>query len=258
MTDGGSSMSDTQMPGPRRSGVQVISRAAMILHLLARSPTGLTLPEVVNRTGLAKSTAYRILSALEQEQIVESFDNRYRVGRILTRVAMSETEQVRLRARPFLEALAADLHETVDITVLVGDQIMIIDQIFWMRQLTAGHTVGSTLPAANTASGWALVACSPSHAGLAPAAARAFEARAEVAGQTMDAILARIRREKIAVDEGGLAGISATATFAIDDVGNAFALGVPVPTVRFADQAATIRETLLKVRPEFERIVSGR
>jgi DNA-binding IclR family transcriptional regulator len=247
----------TPMPEARRSGVQVISRAAAILHLLARSPTGLTLAEVVKRSGLAKSTAYRILSALEDEQIVESFDNRYRVGRILTRVAMSETEQVRLRARPFLEALAAELHETVDITVLVGDQIMIIEQIFWMRELTAGHLTGSTLPAANTASGWVLVACAPSYAGLA-SAAPAFEARANAAGETMDQRLARIRKEKIAVDEGGLAGISATATFAIDDAGNAFALGVPVPTLRFAAEAARIRAVLLKARPEFERIVSGR
>jgi DNA-binding IclR family transcriptional regulator len=253
MTEGGTSIPEPQ----RRSGVQVISRAAMILHMLARAPTGLTLAEVVKRSGLAKSTAYRILSALEQEQIVESFDSRYRVGRILTRVAMSETEQVRLRARPLLEMLATELHETVDITVLVGDQIMIIEQIFWMSHLTAGHSVGSTLPAANTASGWALIACSPSIAGLG-AAAPAFEARAEVAGETMESILARIREQKIAVDEGGLAGISATATFATDVVGNAFALGVPVPTVRFPDQAEKIRGALLKARPQFERIVSGR
>jgi DNA-binding IclR family transcriptional regulator len=235
----------------------VITRAATILHLLARAPTGLTLAEVVKRTGLAKSTAYRILSALEQEQIVESFDSRYRVGRILTRVAMSETEQLRLRARPFLEALAAELHETVDITVLVGDQIMIIEQIFWMRELTAGHMLGSTLPAANTASGWALVACSPNYAGL-PAVTPAFEARANVAGESVEARLQRIRHERVAVDEEGLAGISATATFAVDDAGNAFALGVPVPTVRFAGEAARIRATLLRVRPDFERIVSGR
>lgn len=249
--------SQTRAPGARRSGVQVISRAAMILHMLARSPTGLTLAEVVKRSGLAKSTAYRILSALEDEQIVESFDNRYRVGRILTRVALSETEQVRLRVRPFLEALAAELRETVDITVLVGDQIMIVDQIISMRQLTAGHGIGATLPAANTASGWALVACSPSYAGLA-LVATAFEARAEVDGESMDTRLARIRKDKIAVDVEGLAGISATATFATDDAGNAFSLGVPVPTVRFPEQAARIRTTLLKVRPEFERIVSAR
>jgi DNA-binding IclR family transcriptional regulator len=237
--------------------VQVITRAATILHMLARSPTGLTLAEVVKRSGLAKSTAYRILSALEQEQIVESLDSRYRVGRILTRLATSETEHVRLRVRPFLEMLAAELRETVDLTVLVGDQIVIVDQIISMRQLTAGHGIGATLPAANTASGWALVACSPSYAGLA-LVATAFEARAEVDGDTMDARLERIRRDRIAVDQEGLAGISASATFATDDDGNAFALGVPVPTVRFPEQAARVRTTLLRVRPEFERIVSGR
>jgi DNA-binding IclR family transcriptional regulator len=243
-------------PAARRSGVQVISRAATILNLLARSPAGLTLAEVVKRSGLAKSTAYRILLALEEEQLVESYDNRYRVGRILARSAMAETEQVRLRARPFLERLAVELHETVDITVLVGDQIMIIEQIFWMRELTAGRMVGSMLPAARTASGLALLACSPSYAEYA-AAAPAFEARATGTGEALEARLAKVRKDGIAVDSVGLEGVSATAIFAVDDVGNAFALGVPVPTVRFAPQADRIRATLLEARPEFERIVRG-
>jgi DNA-binding IclR family transcriptional regulator len=236
--------------------VQVISRAANILHILAAAPTGLPLAEVVKQSGLAKSTAYRILLALEEEQIVESFDNRYRVGRILARSAMSGTEQVRLRARPLLERLAGELHETVDITVLVGDQIMIIEQIFWMRELTAGPMVGSMLPAAQTASGLALLACSPSYLELV-AAAPGFQARASKAGESLDVKLARVRAERIAVDEEGLTGVSATATFAVDDAGHAFALGVPVPSVRFREQAATIRAALLRTRPEFERVVRG-
>jgi DNA-binding IclR family transcriptional regulator len=239
----------------RRSGVQVISRAAAILHLLAREPTGLTLTEVVTRTELAKSTAYRILLALEEEQIVESFDGRYRIGRILARSALSETEQVRLRARPFMERLATELQETVDLAVLVGDQIMIIDQMRWVRELTAGSSIGSMLPAVSTASGLALLACSPAYEEftiglqeMEPSELEAFKAQ-----------IAHIREEQLAcVEEGYHVGISGFATFAQDEAGNAFALGVPVPSVRFVQRSRAISKTLLEAQPEFQRIVSGR
>jgi DNA-binding IclR family transcriptional regulator len=240
----------------RRSGVQVISRAATILHMLAAAPAGLTLGEVVARSGLAKSTAYRILSTLEHEQLVESFDNRYRIGHVLGRQTTPEIEKVRSRVRPLLERLATELRETVDISVLVGDQIMIVEQAFWMRQLAAGHGSGSMLPAAKTASGMALLACSPNYAESGLTAAE-LEARAVEAGESVDAMLARVRRDKIAVDLGRLPGVAAMATFAVDDHGNAFAMGVPVPAIRFGDKEPRIRKTLLGARPEFERIVKG-
>jgi DNA-binding IclR family transcriptional regulator len=241
----------------RRPGVQVISRAATILHMLAAAPAGLTLGEVVARSGLAKSTAYRILSTLEHEQLVESFDNRYRLGHVLGRQTTPQIEKVRVRVRPLLERLAAELRETVDTSVLVGDQIMIVEQAFWMRQLAAGHRSGSMLPAAKTASGMALLACSPNYAESGLTAAE-LGARAVEAGESVEAMLARIRRDKIAVDLGRLPGIAAMATFAVDDHGNAFAMGVPVPAGRFGDKEPRIRKTLLGARAEFERIVNGK
>jgi DNA-binding IclR family transcriptional regulator len=200
---------------------------------------------VVERTGLAKSTAYRLLLALEEEQLVESFEGRFRIGAALSRSATSDAEQVRLRARPFMERLAAELEETVDLAVLVGDQIMIVDQMRWARELTAGSTIGTMLPAWSTASGRALLAGSPEHVELS--GALGDDAREE---------LKRVRRSKIAVVEQGFhEGISGVATYAVADERSCFALGVPVPTVRFHERLPEIRRALLAARPEFERIV---
>ncbi len=235
--------------------MQVISRAASILHLLAREPAGLTLAEVVARTELAKSTAYRILLALEEEQILESFDGRYRIGRILGRSTISDAEQVRMRARPFMERLATELQETVDLAVLVGEQIMIVEQMRWVRELTAGSIVGALLPAVQTASGWALLACSPQYERLA----RSAQALEEAQRPRFEEAIREVREGLVAVVEDGYhEGISGLATFAQDETGNAFALGVPVPTVRFRSRCAEIRAALLRARPEFQRVVSGR
>ncbi len=74
-----------------------------------------------------------------------------------------------------------------------------------------------------------------------------------------DAELAETRRTKIAVVEDGYnKGISGVATFAQDDSGGCFALGVTVPTVRFFEQVDHLRRALRKARPEFQRIVAGR
>jgi DNA-binding IclR family transcriptional regulator len=235
----------------RRGGVQVISRAALILRLIAREQMGLTLSEVVTATGLAKSTAYRILQALAEEEIVEQFGGRFRIGSLLRSTAMSDSEDVRLRARPFMEQLASDLQETVDLGVLVGDQVMIVEQMRWVRELTAGADVGSLLPALRTASGRALMACLPTWREYALT-------RSDTDGSSLLAELTRIRRSKVAVVEDGVhLGIAGIATFVVSGE-RAFALGVPVPTVRFAREVAHLRRVLLEVRPEFERIVAGR
>jgi len=235
----------------RRAGVQVISRAAAILHMLAREQTGLTLTEIVARTGLAKSTAYRIVVALQAEDLIESFDGRFTLGRILRGTTMSNSEEVRVRARPFMERLASELKETVDLSVLVGDQLMIVEQMRWLRELTAGAVVGSLMPAAKTSSGRALLACMPNYREFA--LARDGEDQRWLLDE-----LTRIRRSKIAIsDQGYHTGISGIATFARDNSGNGYALGVPVPSVRFHEQLPNLRRALLAARPEFERIVSG-
>jgi DNA-binding IclR family transcriptional regulator len=253
-------VSSTEKPagtGARR-GVQVISRAATILRILSREPAGLTLAEVVARTGLAKSTVYRLLLALQDERLVEGFENRFRIGPILARSAMAETERVRLRMRPLIERLAVHLEETVDLSVLVGDHVMFIDQVRWTRELTAGAVVGGMLPAHACASGKALLAASSYYSDFVLSGPLERETPATVTDPAaLSNELEEVRRTKIAVDrEGHYRGVCGVATYALASDETAIALGIPVPAVRFEEREEDLRRTLLEIRPRFEAIVS--
>lgn len=64
-------------------GIQVIARAGQMLRAIRESPGGLTQSELAERLGLPRSTIHRILSALEDEELVASGRGprgRYRLG----------------------------------------------------------------------------------------------------------------------------------------------------------------------------------
>ena len=67
--------------GPKQS-IQVLSRAANVLRALEGEPEGLSLGQISQRVGLARSTVQRIVDALRSEQFV---------------IAASPTAGVRLR-----------------------------------------------------------------------------------------------------------------------------------------------------------------
>ena len=53
-----------------RSGIQVIARAAAVLRALKDAPAGLSLGQIAERLGLARSTVQRIVQALQDERLV--------------------------------------------------------------------------------------------------------------------------------------------------------------------------------------------
>ena len=60
----------TRVETADRNGVQVVHRAAAILRALRDETNGLTLSQIADRVGLARSTVYRLVAALEQERFV--------------------------------------------------------------------------------------------------------------------------------------------------------------------------------------------
>jgi DNA-binding IclR family transcriptional regulator len=56
------------MDKPR--GTQSIQKAIKLLDLIANNPSGLTLPEICVKANFPKSTVYRILSALLDQDLI--------------------------------------------------------------------------------------------------------------------------------------------------------------------------------------------
>ena len=104
------------------SGVGVLDKAVVILTFLSEGGPA-TLAEVVEGTGLARPTAYRLLSALEAHHLVARGGRRYVLGmRLLGWGAGAAGVDLIEVSRPVLAALAEESGESVQLYVREGDR----------------------------------------------------------------------------------------------------------------------------------------
>jgi DNA-binding IclR family transcriptional regulator len=104
------------------SGVGVLDKAFLVLNALVTSPASLS--EVVDRTGLPRATAHRLLLALEHHGAVRRDDaGSFCVGVSLVGLGRAATEQFPWiqRARDVARHLRDDTRESVQLYVPEGD-----------------------------------------------------------------------------------------------------------------------------------------
>ena len=146
------------------SGTQAITRAVAILQAFGPEPGGRTPQELSRRTGLNRSTVYRILSALEHaELVVSDRAGHYRLGPELAILGGLALRQMNLRgvALPELHSLAKRSGETVDLEVLHGASVLIVEEITGDYLLSTSSNIGTLYPAHCTATGKLLLAALP-------------------------------------------------------------------------------------------------
>jgi DNA-binding IclR family transcriptional regulator len=145
-------------------GVRSVDRAVGILDLLARGGwrTG---AEVARELHVHRSTALRLLATLERHALVERDQRtaRYRLGRRLPQLARVVTGEFDLRyvARPVCERLAAATGETATFELLIGDDIVPIEQATASTSVMSVNWLGRRYPVHCTASGKVFLAYSP-------------------------------------------------------------------------------------------------
>ena len=143
----------------RRDGVQVLSRAALLLRELSVAPEGLTPIALADRVGLPRSTCYRIVGALCQEGFMRlAPSGKLHIGAGLISIAAAGRRELRHEAAPFLRRLSLELHETVELVVLDGDEALFTDQYVPQRSLRVVAEVGDRFPLYCTACGKAILA----------------------------------------------------------------------------------------------------
>ena len=143
----------------RRDGVQVLSRAALLLRELSTAPEGLTPIALADRVGLPRSTCYRIVGALCQEGLMRlAPSGKLHIGAGLIGIAAAGRRELRHEAAPHLKRLSLELHETVELVVLDGDEALFTDQYVPQRSLRVVAEVGDRFPLHCTACGKALLA----------------------------------------------------------------------------------------------------
>src|SRR5690242_21706586 len=112
---------DAETTGPAVNGVQSVDRAVSVLEFLAqRGEAGVS--EVAAEIDVHKSTAFRLLGALEARGLVEQAGERgkYRLGFGIVRLAGAVTGRIDItqQGRPVCERLAEEIGETVNIAVM--------------------------------------------------------------------------------------------------------------------------------------------
>lgn len=143
------------------------SSVAKMLRLLTSFPPdadGVGMTQMARRTGISKSTAFRLLVTLEQHGFVERVGRRYRLSWRVFELGLRATEASCLRidsiSRPHLCELFADTGAAVTLAVRDGRELVCTQRIEGVRSLTDAVTIGSRLSLSCTAAGKAVLAFS--------------------------------------------------------------------------------------------------
>ena len=134
----------------RPSGSQAIERAAQLLVLVLDQEQPTTLGELARLSDLPKSTASRLVAALERNALVQRDSARgaIRPGPALLRFAqrgVDDTDLVEL-ANPVLLELAAQSGETINLAVPANTGVNHLAQVDSRHMIGAANWVGRAVP----------------------------------------------------------------------------------------------------------------
>ena len=148
------------MAQPATGSTQSVDRAVALLRATAEAPEPLTALELADRCSLTRSTAWRLLQALERHGLLErDAARRYAVGHEVVRLASAADPDALLAraARPTLEALVLATRTTANLNVLRAGGVVSIDQVSPSTVL-AVDWIGIVAPLHATPSGKAALA----------------------------------------------------------------------------------------------------
>jgi len=139
---------------------------ALRLLLLFSERDEIRLSDAAAEVGVARSTAHRLLAMLQHHGLVaqESEYKAYVAGPRLVDIGLKVVNSLDMKehVRPFLEALAAEVRETVHLAALEGRNVMFLDSVETDRAVRVGARTGTVVPAHLTAVGKALLSTLPS------------------------------------------------------------------------------------------------
>lgn len=144
-----------------RSSVQSVDRAVTILEILAaRGEAGIT--EIADELGVHKSTASRLVSALQRRGLLDQRGERgkYALGFGIVRLAAATTGRMDLArlGQPTCQALAETVGETVNLAVSDGEAAINLAQEFGSSAVSTQNWVGRRTPLHATSAGKVLLA----------------------------------------------------------------------------------------------------
>ncbi len=128
-----------------------------LLDALAQNDEPVNLKRLASTTGLHPSTAHRILNMMVEFRMVDRIEpGTYRLGIRLLELGNLVKSRINLRqeALPFMRRLHQDLHETVNLSVRQGDEMVYVERLLSDRTaMRVVHLIGARAPLHITAVG---------------------------------------------------------------------------------------------------------
>jgi len=142
--------------GPKPVGV--LRKTFQILSCFRSRPEGLALADISHVTGINKSTAYRLLTQLETEGLLQRENGRYRIGQGLFQLGILAPQPLALlkAAYPVMAELAREIGETVNLAIADRVEILVLHAVESPHEFRMAAKVGSRRPFYVTALGKAI------------------------------------------------------------------------------------------------------
>nr|WP_244515716.1 IclR family transcriptional regulator [Actinopolyspora xinjiangensis] len=147
---------DSGVVGP----VQSLTRGLMVIRAFDETRPEMTLSEVARVTGLSRAATRRFLHTLVRLGYVWTDGRLFALTPRVLELGFSYLSSLSLPeiAQPHLERLAAQVHESVSVSVLDGDDIVYVGRVPTSRIMTVAINIGTRFPAYATSMGRVLLA----------------------------------------------------------------------------------------------------
>jgi DNA-binding IclR family transcriptional regulator len=146
-------------------GTQAVLRAIALLKAFSDEQPQLGLAELARMVGLNKTTTYRLLTALESQGLVARTPagETYRLGPEVIALGGRALRASDLRSvsRAELMELARATGETATLEILVGQEVLVLDEVSGAHLVGATQYIGARWPAQATSTGKVLLAFLP-------------------------------------------------------------------------------------------------
>ncbi|MGE3536544.1 MAG: IclR family transcriptional regulator [Candidatus Tectimicrobiota bacterium] len=151
------------MTEPLAAPATSLVKALRVLLALEDSPQGRGVSDIARALHLPKSAVHRLLVTFQACGFVQqqAASSRYTLGPVLARLGLRTADLCtpRRAARPHMQALAAEVRESVFLGVLCETQILVVEKVEQGQGLRLAPEVGTTLPLLHTSLGLIWLAC---------------------------------------------------------------------------------------------------
>ncbi len=243
-------------------GAQAALRAIRLLKLFTAEAPELQLAELSCLSGLNKTTTHRLLQALLSEELLDRnpATSAYRLGPGMMALGVQalSSNDLRLRARPFLKRLAEETGETATLEVPIDDTMLILDEVTSKYFVGASGNVGTRWPIHATSTGKALIAFEQDGPDRLRSTLQALTPRTITEFSALEKQLGDIRRRGFAetIDEleEGFSGVGAVVRGGMGEILGALSICGPSQRMtesRRAQLGATLCSVATRLQPRY-------